>query len=509
MKNLKALKNRILRTVSMLCVLVTLFCAGTVSAQADELTGYSMDNLLDSIYYSYYRDGVHSSNSDLPSFWVNVNENASIVWSPSVSYRGDFFVFNIATWSIPSSLTFNGEACTLIGSQYLSESNRYVSQWYLRSSVSISNADLTAYWNSSYSGSFYILSAYAYTDFSDSIRTFDARLQAAQITAQGDLYLEDVGSENNVSTPYVYSYEGNFVSVTFSYGYLSLYIRPDDRVYDFGDSISLLMTSVGSTSFGAYLVEGDYDTFVTDLPLVSKEVSSSYGGVLMNEDMEWKLNQYLVEVDLSGHDLRGKTIVFDCHIEPMYSDDFSGDREILYGSILGITMQPDISEEPEIINFFRRFLDYWLSIVDQQTEQLNSTLINVRDSLWNMVLGVYDRTVDIINIVNSFASNVGGYFSSLQDHLTSLFNPDPDAGEDFKEDSQNNAAILGGLNDQMNSVAKPDLSGSGNISGIITPSQMSSYTTVLATVVNSPYIGQVVMLSLILSLAGYVLFGKR
>jgi len=122
----------------------------------------------------------------------------------------------------------------------------------------------------------------------------------------------------------------------------------------------------------------------------------------------------------------------------------------------------------------------------------------------------------IKNSIDGFWKDVGAWFSGLThtvatwgQNIVDAFSPDTGAADEVVNDAVSKGDQIGGLNDQMNSVEKPDLSGSGDISGIISPGDMSTSTTFLTTVVNAPYIGQVVMLSLILSLAAYVLFGKR
>ena len=95
------------------------------------------------------------------------------------------------------------------------------------------------------------------------------------------------------------------------------------------------------------------------------------------------------------------------------------------------------------------------------------------------------------------------------DELANAIEPAPGAGEDAKDNSVIQGGKIDDLNGQMGELVKPDMSGQGSISHIISPGDLTSYTTFLSSLVNAPYISQVVMLALILSLAAYVLFGKR
>ena len=112
------------------------------------------------------------------------------------------------------------------------------------------------------------------------------------------------------------------------------------------------------------------------------------------------------------------------------------------------------------------------------------------------------------NVFNAVTS-VGSKIETWGQKIFNSLNPDSGAADDAINQGSQAADQLTDLTDQMNSLEKPDLSGAGDISAIISPGDLSSYTVFLSTVVNAPYISQVVMLSLILSLAAYVLFGKR
>ncbi len=111
--------------------------------------------------------------------------------------------------------------------------------------------------------------------------------------------------------------------------------------------------------------------------------------------------------------------------------------------------------------------------------------------------------------IDNQTSSITGTIAEWGQKIVQAINPDTGTADEVIEQGSQAADQVTNLTGQMNSVVKPDLNGGGDISGIISPGDMSSYTVFLSTVVNAPYIGQVVMLSLILSLAAYVLFGKR
>lgn len=109
------------------------------------------------------------------------------------------------------------------------------------------------------------------------------------------------------------------------------------------------------------------------------------------------------------------------------------------------------------------------------------------------------------NWITQSTNSIVSYLQQLVENLV----PDSSAAEDAVDDAKDQASDMNDLTDQMGSMEKPDLSGTGDISGIVSPGNTVKYTLFLNRVITAPYIGEVVMLCLILSLAGYVLFGKR
>lgn len=140
-----------------------------------------------------------------------------------------------------------------------------------------------------------------------------------------------------------------------------------------------------------------------------------------------------------------------------------------------------------------------------ETSSLNESL-----SLWYRIKSFFTGLFGNLNAwIDNQTSSITGAIAEWGQKIVQAINPDTGAADEVIEQGSQAADQVANLTGQMNSVVKPDLNGGGDISSIISPGDMSSYTVFLSTVVNAPYIGQVVMLSLILSLAGYVLFGKR
>lgn len=81
---------------------------------------------------------------------------------------------------------------------------------------------------------------------------------------------------------------------------------------------------------------------------------------------------------------------------------------------------------------------------------------------------------------------------------------------DFSDDAQQQAGELHEGNDAMNQVEKPEIdSGSADISTIIAPDDLVNTTSWLSDILNAKYISQIMTLAMTLTLASYVLFGKK
>lgn len=99
--------------------------------------------------------------------------------------------------------------------------------------------------------------------------------------------------------------------------------------------------------------------------------------------------------------------------------------------------------------------------------------------------------------------------SSWLENIFNALSPDTEGADDAVDQAQDQANDMNDLNDQLGAMEKPDLSGGGDITGIVSSENTVKYAVFLNHVVTAPYIGQVVMLTFILALAAFVLFGKR
>lgn len=87
---------------------------------------------------------------------------------------------------------------------------------------------------------------------------------------------------------------------------------------------------------------------------------------------------------------------------------------------------------------------------------------------------------------------------------------DQDAANDFENNSSNQSDKIDDANDAMNSVTKPDIDNvNTDVSGIVNVGNAVTVAPFLATIVTSPHIMSMFTIMLTISLAAYILFGKR
>lgn len=247
---------------------------------------------------------------------------------------------------------------------------------------------------------------------------------------------------------------------------------PEWRKYDYIDLIlSFTVGEIASVDVG--LSDGSYN-----LPFTVNFIQDT--STLPTTQM------VSVRVDLTGID---RTSAADLQVFVSGALGYGVNAFSIFGCVGHVAFDND-----PYIYYFQSIINFFGNIAGK----LDSLSANI--SQW-----ISSQTTSLVNWLTSIRDSV----VTWGQNIVSAINPSPDAGQDAVDQGAQQGSTITDLNDQMNALDKPALNGGGDISGIISPGQLTSHTTFLATVVNAPYISSVVMLSLILSLAAYVLFGKR
>lgn len=144
--------------------------------------------------------------------------------------------------------------------------------------------------------------------------------------------------------------------------------------------------------------------------------------------------------------------------------------------------------------------------VDSSYGYLEETFIN---ETFVFFYRLSDFLTGQFNRIGQWFSDQTAAISGWLENILAALSPDTEGADDAVDQAQDQANDMNDLNDQLGAMDKPDMSGGGDISGIVSPENTAHYAVFLNHVVTAPYIGEVVLLTFILALAAYVLFGKR
>lgn len=479
------------RYMALFLVALLLPCCIAVPALAAEpAVKAEIVNLLNAESYKRYVDGDYYGAIDSPK-WYSSGTNMAYYWTPTtqnVAYSSIYFT--IQSSAIPSSVQvqlYSGYSPT---AEYLGSDGGYR---YYRApgNATILDFGIIANFSSSVSQTFAVISCIGVVDMSSHISSVDIRSVAFISDKNVNTDFISVANDDNASLPVFVNYAGDFSAAgtaLFS-GETYITISSDQRELEFADSITFVVTSVGESFFDASLISSDH-SFYTALDIEVDNFQSF--STLHAGPNSYPIWGYKVTVNLSGYELSGYEIMLHFETDELQFDDtLTTEVYGFFATVDSIYMTPVYESVAWYVEFY-----HWIR--DSLSSGFNSVVSSISSWGQNIITGLGDKLTEVKNTVATWGKNI-----------VDAIIPDTGQADQVVDDAVSKGDQIGDLNDQMNSVERPDLSGSGDISGIISPGDLSSSTTFLTTVVNAPYIGQVIMLSLILSLAAYVLFGKR
>lgn len=458
--------------MALAALLILSICFNILPASATEIVPDNVVDLMTSIEYSVYTDGDYWYESPNISLWFNDVYNMSVRWNRTPSVRFNRVVFTILTWDLPSSLKLNGISGTLIGQQYESE-NRLLSQWSFPLAGVGEYLDLSASWDSSYTGDFIFLSGVGYSEIVNDITTAEIRLQGQYTTYELENHLiETLVPSKSVTLPYGYEYRDyNGYDPQLDMGYLSVFVRPEDRDLNYANSITFFITSIGPMDFEAYLTNISNSAGATSLPVTSVLESDSFGIIDINKgEMQYKQNQYSVTVDLSGYDLTDRTIVLESTVTALSFEDNTGSVSGFKYYVSGICMTPEVSEAPWYLDFAN-----WLK---KQFQSIKDTIAE-----W------------CAKIIAALDSLLGGSSEEVDQVVDNMQN----AADDLQQ-----------AGDAMNSVEKPAVGDIDvSVNNVVPQSAMLAYTKPITAFWQSDLMLSFISLVTTIVLVSWVFFGKK
>lgn len=290
----------------------------------------------------------------------------------------------------------------------------------------------------------------------------------------------DIGyNYNSLPNYYMYSYSGDYRDTA----YRTYYQFPNWRKYDYMD-------------LQLYYVVQNISTISATIGDVNIPFSVSY---LENPNITGPNYFVTLRFDLTGID---RTTLDDFEVQIMGNSmmDITG-----MISIIGCSGYVELNNINPLYYYFRTLqvkLEGWFSNVgtwiSNQTSTLTSSL-----STWFGNVDTWIKTQ-----TNSITASISSWGQKIVDVLT----PDTDAADSVVDKTQQQAEQMDYNNNALQQLQRPDINtgaSSGDISGIVSPSNTIKYTLFLSRIMQAPILSEVIMLSMIFSLAAYVLFGKR
>ncbi len=141
-------------------------------------------------------------------------------------------------------------------------------------------------------------------------------------------------------------------------------------------------------------------------------------------------------------------------------------------------------QDVEIV-WYRRLFNYLKSVLDSIKNLLTSSLASIQDFLQQIL-------------------------TKLSDFADLMINGDQQAAEEFQQQASQAQENLGALGDSLNAVDRPGVDDIDiSIDSYVSPEGVSMLTSPISVILNNKYIFSIFSLSFILTLVGYVFFGKR
>lgn len=453
------LKKFLFKTIPFLLCFSLLLSSFLVPVRADSVEpAMKVHDLMQGIYFDTFLNNVQIEDSTLNPFIAADGSTYSFSFAINTNMTFKTFVFTVDLTDVnPSSVRFivdttgaagrivgvNGSRVTFRVDNHAPGSNIRININYPTSSFRVVS----------------LLSCFGYYDVSKEIDSVDAEYRSYFMSADGTYYLTTV--KDNSALPVSYSESGSdpYNILTHSEGFV--FIRPDQRDLDFAESISFLVTVLGDESDISAALVDDNATILS--PLTSLSVNAVSRSVRPQGDFMWYLTTFLVTVDLSGFDLKDKSIQLFFTSDVAESGSADSGEVSSYMCVEGCYISADV----------------------QATE-----------SWWGRVLWWFASIRQTIRIeVREVVSAIQAVFSGDEDLKQ--------AGNVMSEqaDQMNQAQ------DSMNSVERPTIDSDELLGGFLNFD--TGGLRILSALTSNAWVPQLMIVVFTLALCGYVFFGKK
>lgn len=107
-------------------------------------------------------------------------------------------------------------------------------------------------------------------------------------------------------------------------------------------------------------------------------------------------------------------------------------------------------------------------------------------------------------------TSLGGWFSSLEDHLSNLFSASNDDAKDFVDEAAGKVDQMNEVNSGMNDLVRPDVDGIDvNLDSYVSPDSVLLLTSPFTSLFSNDLFAKMLLIIVTLMLVSYVLFGKK
>lgn len=155
-------------------------------------------------------------------------------------------------------------------------------------------------------------------------------------------------------------------------------------------------------------------------------------------------------------------------------------------------------------------LTQWMELFDELREGFVNIDSRFNDVLYDLSI-TRDYVLDRIDTFQAtFVSEIYDFRTSMESLLESLLHADKSGSEEFEDDVASQATEFEDISETLDSVTKPPVDDlDPSVDDVVSPDDVSNYTSVLAVLLSNQIFLSVCLMSLTFALVSYTVYGKR
>lgn len=511
----------------LVLALALIVAVGSLAVPVKAVEPMSEIDFLTAMGYDCYRNDEFWQNIITPSAYCNGYTSFKYQWEFISPLSFDRVVFIIDVAKQPDQVILHrgdwSHEATLIASNGSKYQYEVVLSGTARSFRSTAAIEIQN--NSDYYGVFNIISCVGYVSDTVSISKVNYFANALMFDNggaddEGGALPSDtdfrwpfsVGSGNEVNLPIVVDFSGPTGSDFYTLDYGEVFLKvPFDSSLKYLNSVSFLIYTCGDIdTLGARLENANGSVF-GGLP-VDLEYCGETQYVFELEEQFERILCYVVTVDVSGYDLTDLFLTLQVNIKSVFGSwIYQYDRGFYFqcDSIYGTY---DSFETPWY-SIFGRWLNTQLGLLNANTV---SVINEFQTSVSTWFSDLYDRIgwfrTAMEQYWDDFFERLKWFRSSMEQLLTDIYNALTASGDDdqFQDDVGQQGDKLDDMAGIMDSVTLPAFDSINVDPGaFVNQSDVQLLVSPIAVIYDVPIFKTILLMSIMMATAGYVLFGKR